>query len=182
MEQRLRDSLQEKSVLLKEVHHRVKSNLQIISGLLAIQSHQVQDPAMQAIYRESQNRLTTMALIHEKLYETDDLGRVEFAGYLRRLTEQVGLSHGASRRGIAVTVEGPPTPLSVDTALPCGLILYELLANAFRHGFPPGRTGRVTVTFAPAGGDPSPCGWPTTGWGSPRGSTWPKGSGWGFAW
>ncbi len=152
MEQRLRDSLQEKNVLLKEIHHRVKSNLQIISGLLAIQSHYVQDPAMQAIYRESQNRLTTMALIHEKLYETDDLGRVEFAGYLRRLTEQVGLSHGAARRGIALTVEAEEVSLSVDTALPCGLILNELLTNALRHGFPEGRGGVVRVTFSRRGG------------------------------
>jgi PAS domain S-box-containing protein len=136
-EERIRASLHEKEVLLQEIHHRVKNNLQVISSLLKLQSSQVEDPQTLEIFRDSQHRIRTMALIHEKLYRSENLAQIDFAEYIRELTTYLFRSYGIHSRGVSLTIEADAVPLSIDSAVPCGLILNELISNALKHAFPP---------------------------------------------
>ncbi len=151
-EQQVRESLKEKEVLLKEIHHRVKNNLQVISSLLRLQAAEIQDPAMAALFYESQERVRAMALIHEQLYRARNLAQVDFASYLRRLTEHLGQSYRAEETLIQLRVEAADVSLPVDCAVPCGLIANELIANALKHAFPSGRRGSVLVRLDAQGG------------------------------
>jgi two-component sensor histidine kinase len=143
----LRRSLEEKEILLKEVHHRVKNNLQIISSLLSLQLGQVSDAALGEILRESQNRIRSMALIHERLYRSGDLSRVDFGYYVRNLTSHLGRTYAGAGGPAAVRVDIGSILLGVDLAIPCGLIVNELVTNAFRHAFVDGRTGKVDIVM-----------------------------------
>jgi len=148
-EQELQAALAEKEVLLKEIHHRVKNNLQIISSLLSLQSGRVNDPAMQSLYEDSQNRVRSMALIHERLYRSDDLGRIDFGAYLDDLTRYLLNSYPANR--IAIVVESEDIALDIDTAIPCGLIVNELVSNALKHAFPNERSGEIVIRMLRSG-------------------------------
>lgn len=149
-EQRLRDSLLEKEVLLKEVHHRVKNNLQVISSLLFLQKDTIEDPAIQDIFEESRNRISSMALIHEELYRSGDLARVDLKEYLERLTPKVVQSlRGGRAIGFALDLEECRVP--VDKAIPFGLIINELVTNAVKHAFVDRDTGTIRVTVAREG-------------------------------
>lgn len=134
---RLRASLGEKEVLLKEIHHRVKNNMQVISSILSLQASTLDDPSVRAALRESQGRIKSMALIHEKLYRSDDLARVDFADYLRVLAQDLVRSHPArgARRPLSLDLELSPLRLSIDQAAPCGLLVNELITNALKHAF-----------------------------------------------
>jgi len=144
-ENRLRASLQEKEVLLKEIHHRVKNNLQIISSLLNLQAVHLQDPSLQAQYQDSQDRIRSMALIHERLYRSDDLAQIDFGSYLRDLTGSLAQTYQSQRQGITLNVSTDTVFLDIDTAMPCGLLVNELVSNALKHAFPSGRNGTVSV-------------------------------------
>ncbi|WP_424359027.1 ABC transporter substrate binding protein [Methanocella sp. MCL-LM] len=145
-EETLMASLREKEVLLKEVHHRVKNNLQIVSSLLNLQSNSIRDEKTRAVFQESQNRIRSMALIHEKLYRSDDLSRVDFGDYLRSLaTDLYRVSADPSK--IRLSLECEEILLSIDTSIACGLIVNELITNSFKHGFPGGREGQVIVSL-----------------------------------
>jgi two-component sensor histidine kinase len=146
-EQQLRDSLREKEVLLKEVHHRVKNNLQIISSLLNLQARETEHPAAVRALRDSQSRIHSMALIHEQLYRSDNLASIDFAEYVRELTAHVSRSVGAAAQRVSVRVEVDPTPLPLDLAVPCGMIINELFTNAVEHAFPEGGGGEIAVGF-----------------------------------
>ncbi|HUL62358.1 MAG TPA: histidine kinase dimerization/phosphoacceptor domain -containing protein, partial [Methanocella sp.] len=149
-EQQMTVSLEEKEVLLKEIHHRVKNNLQIISSLLSLQSGSYSgDPTR--MFRESQDRIRSMALIHEKLYQSRDIARIDFAEYVGSLTAYLARSY-VTRPGIAVDVDIAGVALGIDTAIPCGLIINELVSNALKYAFPDGRGGKVRVGLARAGG------------------------------
>ncbi len=139
---RLRDSLHEKEVLLKEVHHRVKNNLQVVSGLLYLQGDSLRDPEAKAALAESQNRIASMALAHEALYGSDDLARVDLKDYVGRLMSRLVSSLGGAN--VAVEVEVSAVPLPLTKAIPCGLILNELVTNAVKYAFD-GPGGRISV-------------------------------------
>ena len=136
VEEQIRASLGEKEVLLKEIHHRVKNNLQIISGLLDLQSGYVEDKRIGQLFKESQNRIQSMALIHERLYKAEDLARINLAEYIETLTDQLLQSyHGIGAIHIDLRLDITPISLSIDKAVPCGLIINELVSNAMKHAF-----------------------------------------------
>ncbi len=144
-EEQIKAALEEKTVLLKEVHHRVKNNMQVISSMLRLQSGYLSDPQALEVFQECQNRVRSMALIHESLYESGNLARVGIADYVRTLASQLFHSYRLHTPGVEVQVEVEDLYLGVDTAIPCGLILNELITNSLRHAFPDGRSGRVSV-------------------------------------
>ena len=145
-EAELRQSLAEKEALLKEVHHRVKNNLQIISSLLNLQEGELGDTLTERRFRESQNRIRSMALIHELLYRSEDLTRIDFAEYLDQLVHHVVRSYGPAGQAVRAELSVEPENMSLDCAIPCGLIVTELVANAVEHAFPE-HSGSVAVTF-----------------------------------
>jgi len=153
-EQQLNASLQEKEVLLKEIHHRVKNNMQVISSLLSLQATYITDDHVRSIFSESRDRVKSMALIHEKLYNSSNLARINFSEYTRSLAAGIFRSYNTSPRRIKLEVAVEELFFGVDTAIPCGLILNELIANSLKHAFPDGRKGGIQVSLAPdAGGD-----------------------------
>jgi PAS domain S-box-containing protein len=144
-EHRLARSLNEKEVLLREIHHRVKNNLAAISSLLYLQSLDANDPAARQALEQSRSRVKSMALVHESLYRSGDLNAVEFGTYTRELAENVHINHSAGAH-IQLITHVEPVEMSIDRAVPVGLIMNELLTNAFKHAFK-GRThGSVTVS------------------------------------
>jgi PAS domain S-box-containing protein len=145
-EEHMRSSLHEKEVMLKEIHHRVKNNLQVISSLLNLQANRVADIGMRALFRESQLRVRAMALVHEKLYRSENLASVDFREYIEAVTEEIANTFRHQR--VAMRLEAEPMHLEIETAIPCGLILNELVTNALKHAFPDGGSaGEVKVTL-----------------------------------
>ena len=147
---RLAHSLAEKEVLLQEVHHRVKNNLQLIASLLRMQAANFHDPQLMAAFRESQDRVESIALIHEQLYESQDLRKVDIARNADMLLVKLFHSHGVDPGRITGRVaiessDAKPFILAVDQAIPVGLILNELISNALKHAFPDGRAGAIVV-------------------------------------
>lgn len=144
-EEQIKASLEEKVVLLKEIHHRVKNNLQVVTSLLYLQAEQITDPHVRAILQDSQNRVKSMALIHEKLYQAKDQVRVDVAEYIRNLTTYLFRSYTEQASGVALVVKADDIHLGIDTAMPCGLIINELFSNALKHAFPVGKSGEINV-------------------------------------
>jgi PAS domain S-box-containing protein len=134
-ENQLKASLTEKEVLLKEIHHRVKNNLQVISSLLRLQAGYIKDQQALDIFQDSQNRVRAMALIHENLYQSHDLARIEFADYIRKLTNNLCRSYGVNYNQVKLNLNIEQIWLRVDTAIPCGLIINELVSNSLKHAF-----------------------------------------------
>ena len=139
-------SLAEKEVLLKEIHHRVKNNLQVISSLLKLQSSHVKDPAALEMFNESRGRVHTMALLHEKLCQSQNLSRIDFGDYIQSLTKLVSGSY-AGARPVTIRTEVQGILLSMDVAVPLGMIINELVTNSLKYAFPSGRTGTVEVSL-----------------------------------
>jgi len=154
-EEQLKASLKEKEVLLKEIHHRVKNNLQIISSLLSLQAEEIRDPAALEKFRDSQARIQSMALVHEKLYQSKDLGKIDMGAYIASLAQTLVHAQGGGQQNarIRLQVEAEEQYVTLDTAIPCGLILNELLSNALKHAFPGGRAGRIAIRFRKAAED-----------------------------
>lgn len=150
-ERGLRDSLREKDTLVMEVHHRVKNNLQVMVSLLGLQLEQTGPESAPAL-RDSQERIRSMALIHEQLYQSPDVSRIDLAAYARTLTEGLVAVYANTSR-VRVDVEADELWLGVDTAIPCGLILNELVSNALKYAFPDGRAGRVLVALSATSGE-----------------------------
>jgi PAS domain S-box-containing protein len=141
----LETALQQKDMLLKEIHHRVKNNLQIVSSLLSLQAGYNPDPLVKELFADSQQRIQSMALIHEILYQSRDLGRINMADYLRTLASHLVRSYRTDDGQITLTLSVDQVLLDVDTAIPCGLLLNELISNCLKHAFPDHRKGEVSV-------------------------------------
>ncbi|MGA1875125.1 MAG: PAS domain S-box protein [bacterium] len=135
-EDQIRESLREKEVLLKEIHHRVKNNLQIINSMLNLQLPYIKDKQAIESFKESQNRIYTMALIHEKLYQSESLARIDLAEYIRTLTTHLFISYGVSERAIRLNMHIESITLDVDRVIPCALIMNELVSNSLKYAFP----------------------------------------------
>jgi two-component sensor histidine kinase len=136
VEAQLNASLREKEVLLKEIHHRVKNNLQVLSSLLSLQADSIKNKEGLKALSESRSRVMSMALVHEQLYNSKDLARVDFADYANILTTQLLRSYGVKPGQIRLQLAIDPILLGVDQAIPCGLIINELVSNALTHAFP----------------------------------------------
>ena len=142
-EDQVRRSLAEKTVLLKEIHHRVKNNMQVVYSLLNLQARGVTDATARAMFEESRNRIVSMALIHEKLYQSQDLGRIDFKQYLTSLV--AGLAASYHKQHVTLTVDMEPLTLDVNVGIPCGLIVNELVSNSLKYAFPGERAGTIVV-------------------------------------
>jgi len=147
-EERIRSALREKDILLGEIHHRVKNNLQVIDSLLDLQSAKTSDPAALELLRESQNRVRSMAQIHRTLYQSKDFGRVDFGNFLESLVPALLSSYGIRPERIAVAISSGRVLLPIDAAIPCGLAVNELISNALKHAFPAGREGEIRIDLA----------------------------------
>ena len=146
-EERIARSLKEKDLLLKEIHHRVKNNLQVISSMLSLQLNNGQHRDFRELVRESQNRVKSMAMIHDALYRSLNLSAIDFGSYLKELSSYLLSSYGVSEHRVMVIVNAEGVILDIDQAIPCGLIVNELISNALKHAFPGGLTGRICVEF-----------------------------------
>lgn len=144
-ERHLRTALTEKEVLLKEIHHRVKNNLQIVSGLLQLQAHGLSDPEIANALRESQTRIESMSLIHKKLYTSSDLGQIDVADYIQGLAMSLLTTYQIAPGTVTLRVDVEPVLLSLDQAIPCGLIINELVSNALKYAFPNNRPGEINI-------------------------------------
>ncbi|OPY27459.1 MAG: serine-protein kinase RsbW [Methanobacterium sp. PtaU1.Bin242] len=141
-------SILEKEVLLKEIHHRVKNNLQIISSLLNLQSIRIKDDTKAfEVFKESQNRVKTMAMIHEKLYQSGNFAQIDFSQYIHNLISSIFSSYGVNTGDIKLKITGQDVFLDINTAIPCGLIINELVTNTIKHAFSPGNSGKLHVSF-----------------------------------
>ncbi|MCJ7523639.1 MAG: response regulator [Candidatus Aminicenantes bacterium] len=144
-EEQLRASLKEKEVLLREIHHRVKNNLQIISGLLTLQADQTGGKSLDEIFRKSQDRIRSMALIHEKLYSSHNLAEIAFDDYLRTLAENLFASQDIVPSRITTIFDTEPILITIEKAIPLGLIVNEIISNSLKHAFPDGRQGEIRI-------------------------------------
>jgi PAS domain S-box-containing protein len=147
-EEQIKASLQEKEVLLKEIHHRVKNNLQIISSLLNLQSKYISDPHALQLFLDSQNRVKSMALIHEILYQSRDISKIDFAEYIKNISGHLFHSYGAYSKKIRLEVNVKNIMLDVDTAIPCGLIVTELVSNSLKYAFNDDSEGLIYIEFS----------------------------------
>ncbi len=143
----LEKALMEKTVLLKEIHHRVKNNLAVISSLLSMRAEATDSAEVRLALEDSQQRVRTIALIHEYLYGNEHLDRIDFAEYARQLVQELHAAFDIAPPRISVHIDAAPIALPVNRAVPCALVLNELLMNVFKHAFPEGRGGEIRVTF-----------------------------------
>lgn len=144
-EEQVRLVLREKEVLVREIHHRVKNNLQIISSLLNLQASCVKDEAALEILRESQNRVRAMAIVHEQLHKARNYSRIEFPEYVASLATNLFRSYGVDAKVVSLKLDVEAVALTIDTAISCGLIIHELVSNCLKHAFPEGRKGRIYI-------------------------------------
>jgi two-component sensor histidine kinase len=138
-------SLKEKEILLQEVHHRVKNNMQVITSLLELQSKKTDDPLVKKVFEESQNRIIAMSLIHETLYHSENIASLDFKTYLEKLVSNLIHVYKTDSSRIKVSVDAEVKSFSMDDAVPVGLILNELVSNSLKHAFPNGEKGDIKV-------------------------------------
>lgn len=150
-QEQIENSLKEKEVLLREIHHRVKNNMQIISSLLRLQSGNIKEKKYADMYKDSQNRIVTMSLIHEKLYQSKDITRIDVGGYLKELVDGLFSSYDINPGKINVKINVDDVSLGINSAIPCGLIINELISNSLKYAFPEGRSGEISISLRSTG-------------------------------
>ncbi len=144
-EEQVKSSLKEKEVLLQEIHHRVKNNMQIISSLLNLQSHHIEDDKVKDMFKMSRDRIKSMALIHEKLYQSKDLTKINFAQYIQSLAVHLLNTYNVSMERIKLNAKVTDVFLDINKAIPCGLIINELVSNSLKHAFPQDKKGNIRI-------------------------------------
>jgi PAS domain S-box-containing protein len=144
-ENKLKTSIKEKDTLLREIHHRVKNNLQIISSLLNLQSRYIKDSEALDVFTESQNRVRSMAIVHEKLYKSDNISKIDFAEYINDLASNLFYNYNIEPNKLTINTNIENIFFDVDTSIPCGLIVNELLTNCVKHAFPGDKTGHINI-------------------------------------
>ncbi|MGD0282611.1 MAG: histidine kinase dimerization/phosphoacceptor domain -containing protein [Dissulfurispiraceae bacterium] len=147
-EEKLKRTLAEKETLLREIHHRVKNNMAVVSSLLSLEARKIKDATVKALFEESQQRVKAMALVHEKLYQTKDLSSINFEDYIRSIISEIISLYRIDTNAIFTVINIVDIELDLEAAVPCGLIINELLTNAFKHAFPDNRRGVLSVNFS----------------------------------
>jgi two-component system, sensor histidine kinase PdtaS len=147
-ERHIQSALREQTALLKEVHHRVKNNLQVVTSLLGLQSMVIPDPTTRRMFQESQNRIHSMALLHEQLYQSQDISQINCSEYLKGLAGHLFRSYGVSTSRIALAIQAEELHLSMDIAVPLGLVVNELVSNCLKYAFPGGRKGKIKIDLS----------------------------------
>jgi two-component sensor histidine kinase/CheY-like chemotaxis protein len=147
MEMQIAKSLKEKEMLLKEIHHRVKNNMQVVSALLLLESQSLKDEATRTLFKESQNRIRSIALVHEQLYQSNNLNEIEYGGYLKKMFMPLFESFNTDPKRISIAIDVQNTMITIEKAVPCSLIVNELLSNSLKHAFPDGRKGEIRIGF-----------------------------------
>lgn len=143
--QELEEALEEKEILLKEVHHRVKNNLQLISSLLNLQIPYIGDNKSAELFKESQNRVRTIAMVHDKIYQSKCLDRIDFADYIRNIVSTLFQAYNVNQEKVNFELKLDELDMNIETSIPCGLIITELLTNSIKHAFPDDLEGRIKV-------------------------------------
>ena len=152
VQDKIKKSLVEKEVLLKEIHHRVKNNLQIISSLLSLQANQIQNEHAKEKYQESIGRIKSMSIIHELLYKSKNLATINIRDYLQELVSYISKTYNLSGQArVELVFDINEEGIDINKAIPCGIIINELLSNAFKYAFPGDRKGKITIEFARTG-------------------------------
>ena len=146
-EDRLKAALREKEVLLQEVHHRVKNNLQVISSLLSLQAGYIEDPRGQAMFADCGYRIHSMALIYQSLYQSESMAQIDFRAFIQALARDLFRAYAIDEERIRLAAAVDDISLTIDTAMPCALLAHELVSNCLKHAFPQGRVGHIWVTF-----------------------------------
>ena len=147
-DEEIKKALREKEVMLKEIHHRVKNNLQIIISLLKLQAAQIKDKQALKAFEDSKARIRSISLVHEKLYRSEDFSKIDLGGYIESLAQELFRAYQTTDR-ISLDLHIQDIVLGINTAIPCGLILNELITNALKHAFPKGKKGRIRISFRP---------------------------------
>lgn len=150
-EEQVKRSLKEKEVLLAEIHHRVKNNLAVITGLLELQGYNTENADAKKVLKDSQLRINSMALIHEKLYQSERLSEIQFDVYINELLDVIKKSHFSTQKSVQINIDAEPVPLTITQAIPCGLLLNEIITNSLKHAFPDDQQGVITISFKKTG-------------------------------
>ncbi len=146
-EEKINASLNEKEVLLREIHHRVKNNMQVISSLLELQSRSLKDKNLVGVLEEGQNRIKAMSMIHEKLYRSENLASINFGEYIKNLANDLFKSYKMSVARVALKMELSDITIDINSVVPCGLIVNELITNSLKHAFPDRRKGEIKISL-----------------------------------
>jgi two-component sensor histidine kinase len=152
-EEQVRKSLHEKELLVKEVHHRVKNNLTVIHSLLKLQSRYVEEERYREMFNDSMGRIKSMATIHEKLYRSEDLAKINFSDYISDMTDSLYRSYELSPGKVTLKKDVEKVTLGIDASIPCGLIVNELISNALKYAFPEDRKGEIKLSLRMKGRD-----------------------------
>ncbi len=146
-EEKIKVSLKEKEVLLSEIHHRVKNNMQVITSLLKLQADKIEDKKYADMLQESQNRIRSMALIHVQLYQSKDFANIDFGEYIKSLVDELFVSYGIDTNRVKLNIEIKDVSFDLENAIPCGLIINELVSNSLKHAFPQGKEGKINISL-----------------------------------